>query len=134
MASSNFREIWIFWSFYVIWHLKIFFVTEFFIRLALCISKEYLCEKNSGLNSIFTKCHAFYDCKNIKKLESEIWPLSEFFHNFVEFFFLFHLSYNSWTYENKLFFKLRFTIFTYFVNLKKFSKKKYFFWNLATFL
>ena len=76
-ASSNFRKISIFWSFFVIWHPKKIFFTKMFIALTSFMTNEYFSEKISERNSIFTKCHAFYDFKNFKKLQSEIWPTSD---------------------------------------------------------
>ena len=76
-ASSNFRKISIFWSFFVIWYQKNLTLAKISTRLTLYFNIEYIREKNSCLHCIFTKCHVSYDFKNLKKLQSEIWPLSD---------------------------------------------------------
>ena len=72
---------------------------KFVIGLAPMLNTQYSYEKKSWLIMIFVKCHAFYDFKNVEKLQSEICPLSNFFFIFG-FFLLFHL----WCYENNYFF------------------------------
>ena len=70
-ASSNIPEISILYSFCVIWHRKKIFY-NFLIRMAKYINILYPQIKISWWIMIITKCHAFYDCENLKKLQSEI--------------------------------------------------------------